>query len=70
MRRWIGVAVVLGALVGVAGTGWLLSESRAQRITRDQPAPAIAGGPWINSEPLTLEKLRGRVVFIEFWTYG
>ena len=35
-----------------------------------QRAPEITGGPWINSEPLSLEKLRGRVVFVEFWTYG
>jgi len=35
-----------------------------------QPAPEITGGPWINSEPLTMEKLRGRVVVVEFWTYG
>ncbi len=35
-----------------------------------QPAPDIAGGPWINSEPLSLAGLRGRVVLVEFWTYG
>lgn len=33
-------------------------------------APEIAGGPWINSKPLTLRELKGRVVLIEFWTYG
>jgi hypothetical protein len=33
-------------------------------------APDIAGGPWINSPPLTLVALRGRVVLVEFWTYG
>ena len=33
-------------------------------------APDIAGGPWINSTPLTLAALRGRVVLVEFWTYG
>ena len=27
-------------------------------------------GPWINSEPLTLAGLRGRVVLIDFWTYS
>ena len=27
-------------------------------------------GPWINSEPLTLKGLRGRVVLIDFWTYS
>ncbi|HYA55620.1 MAG TPA: redoxin domain-containing protein [Nitrososphaerales archaeon] len=25
---------------------------------------------WINSEPLTLNGLRGRIVFLDFWTYG
>lgn len=35
-----------------------------------QPAPEITGGPWINSEPLSLAGLRGRVVLVEFWTHG
>jgi peroxiredoxin len=25
---------------------------------------------WINSEPLTLGDLRGKVVFLDFWTFG
>ena len=33
-------------------------------------APELAAGAWINSEPLTLQGLRGRVVLIDFWTYG
>ena len=33
-------------------------------------APPIAAGKWLNSEPLTLDGLRGRVVYIEFWTFG
>ncbi|MDX6452366.1 MAG: hypothetical protein QOH16_2415 [Gaiellaceae bacterium] len=34
-------------------------------------APALhAGGDWINSKPLTLEQLRGKVVLIDFWTYS
>jgi hypothetical protein len=36
----------------------------------DRPAPEIVGGPWINSQPLAAPALRGRVVFVEFWTYG
>ena len=35
-----------------------------------QPAPEIGGESWINSEPLRLAALRGRVVLVEFWTYG
>ncbi len=33
-------------------------------------APAFAEGKWINSEPLSLDKLRGQVVLVDFWTYG
>ncbi len=35
------------------------------------PAPEFAGiEGWINSDPLTLEGLRGKVVLIDFWTYS
>ena len=30
----------------------------------------IPGGVWFNSEPLTLEQLKGKVVIIDFWTYS
>jgi cytochrome c biogenesis protein CcdA/thiol-disulfide isomerase/thioredoxin len=34
-------------------------------------APEITGGQtWINSEPLTMEGLRGKVVLVDFWTYS
>jgi thiol-disulfide isomerase/thioredoxin len=34
-------------------------------------APALhADGVWINSKPLTLSRLRGKVVLIDFWTYS
>jgi len=32
------------------------------------PAPEWSVGDWINSPPLSLEKLRGRVVLIRWWT--
>ncbi len=35
------------------------------------PAPAWNNDTWINSEgPLPLEELRGKVVLLEFWTFG
>ncbi len=34
-------------------------------------APEIKGiDAWINSEPLTIEELRGKVVLVDFWTYS
>lgn len=30
-----------------------------------------AGLPWINvTEPLTMQQLKGKVVLLDFWTYG
>lgn len=29
----------------------------------------IPGGEWINSPPLTMKQLRGKVVLVDFWTY-
>jgi hypothetical protein len=33
-------------------------------------APEIRSETWINSAPLNWGELRGRVVMVEFWTYG
>lgn len=32
-------------------------------------AEIIPGGEWFNTKPLTLKKLHGKVVLIDFWTY-
>src|SRR3954451_7380761 len=44
-----------------AGTDFLPSEGRL--------APFEGATGWLNSEPLTPEGLRGRVVAVQFWTY-
>jgi hypothetical protein len=59
-RLWLVLVVVL-ALVGEVG---------AQVPRVGTTAPEVAGAPWVNSAPLTLAALRGRVVLVEFWTYG
>jgi hypothetical protein len=60
---------VLGlAVVGLVALPHIAGAERGIRV--GQAAPEITGGPWINSAPLSLGALRGRVVFVEFWTYG
>ena len=68
--QWMLARGATGLLVG-ALVASLAAVTHAQRgAAIGQPAPDITGGPWINSEPLSLATLRGRVVFVEFWTYG
>jgi len=38
--------------------------------TAGTPAPEVSAETWLNSEPLTMQALRGKVVLVEFWTYG
>jgi hypothetical protein len=75
--RWgrgkaIGSAIRLIALLTVLAAGgfWPTGPEAVRGTGVGRPAPEIAGGPWINSEPLTLVGLRGRVVLVDFWTYG
>jgi hypothetical protein len=65
------VATAVGFILGVMGLIGLPHTAGAERGIRvGQAAPEITGGPWVNSAPLSLGALRGRVVFVEFWTYG
>lgn len=66
--RWTrAMGVTLSVAVMLLGTG---IESEAASLKVGEPAPEITGERWINSEPLSMSKLRGRVVFVEFWTFG
>jgi len=39
-------------------------------LNQNSPAPEITGiSNWINSKPLTINELKGKVVLIDFWTY-
>ena len=60
-RVWTMLAVLAACLATAASAA---SAARAPEFTHRQAAD------WINSEPLTLENLRGQVVLVEFWTYS
>ena len=63
------LVTMLAAIVLASGVAvHVRAQGRGPAI--DRAAPEIGGGPWINSPPLTSEALRGRVVYVEFWTYG
>ena len=63
-RAWIPM---LGLLVV---TGLAAGPAAGQALRIGAPAPEVTGERWINSAPLSMQALRGRVVLVEFWTYG
>jgi len=66
--------VIVAALSYVTGLTKLIrssfGSSAEYKSSESVTAPELAAGDWINSEPLKLNELRGRVVLIEFWTFG
>ena len=63
--RALFVAVALLASLGLEA-----GSAAAQALRAGAPAPEVAGERWINSAPLTTPGLRGKVVLVEFWTFG
>jgi thiol-disulfide isomerase/thioredoxin len=54
------------AAAGIA----LSAAASAATLSRPIPAPEFAGiDKWLNSDPLTIQQLRGKVVLVDFWTY-
>jgi thiol-disulfide isomerase/thioredoxin len=72
MRKLLGLIVlVIVAVLGVVhfSTSLLLSAETPRHDTR--PVPEFSGiSAWLNSPPLTVEGLRGKVVLVQFWTYS
>ncbi|MBN2433026.1 MAG: TlpA family protein disulfide reductase [Acidobacteria bacterium] len=60
---------ILAAAIAQAGPEnkpYLENELRLMNLI-GQPAAALAAETWLNSKPLTLDELRGKVVLIDFW---
>ena len=56
---------------GASGDNALAMMNGAGSGEAPQLAPSLEGGvTWLNSPPLTMEQLRGKVVLIDFWTYS
>jgi len=80
----IGIAVVatgyangvgpLGTLsAGISrltGGNEMTTTSNIDNEKKAPIAPEFTSGTWLNSEPLTLKSLRGRVVVVDFWTFA
>ncbi len=65
-----------GAAETVASNGLVPATVEARQAYRSNlpvegQFPSLDGAvEWLNSEPLTVEQLRGKVVLVDFWTYS
>ena len=74
MRRALplALAVLAGAFISVA---WYSRSPEMvglqEGLAQPYPAPQIAvNAQWLNSSPLKIPELKGKVVLVDFWTYS
>jgi hypothetical protein len=54
--------------VGLIAVSWATAQ---QPASMKIPAPDFQGiDEWINSKPLSLKDLKGKVVVVHFWAFG
>ena len=82
MRKILGAIIILTVLYMIYSESAPPSFAQTNQTVINQqgltngilspyPAPPIAGiTDWINSPPLQISQLRGKVVLIDFWTYS
>jgi len=82
LRKILGMIIIASVAYMMYFDGTLISPSTAQTqiktatvlengLWHTYPAPKIAGiEAWINSSPLQISNLKGKVVLVDFWTYS
>ena len=82
LKLLLGICLTLSACVAsgsqslTTGTSFNPSESNTYMTVKSNlpdlgPAADFNGTSWINTDvPLTLASLRGKVILVEFWTFG
>jgi len=83
VRKAFGVVILLAVAFIVSGidantlfakqevTPTVAASGLQDKLPKPYPAPEFAGiEAWLNSKPLTMASLKGKVVLIDFWTYS
>jgi len=83
VRKSFGVIILISVVVIASGFDFtsIRSKNSSRIATNTQfiinalgnpyPAPEFAGiDAWLNSAPLNMESLKGKIVLVDFWTYS
>lgn len=80
LRKILGAIIIISVVYMVYSEGVSVASANPQVESSSQvsswfsepyPAPEITGiTQWINSPPLTIEGLKGKVILIDFWAYS
>lgn len=81
LRKLLGVIIIASVFLLIFNANYFTSTTVAMRthatnslvngLEHPYKAPEIAGiDAWINSSPLKINELKGKVVLIDFWTYS
>lgn len=70
VNGWGPLETVRMGILRLTSGGQMIGSRTVTEETKAPAASEISDGAWINSEPLTLKSLQGRVVLIEFWTFA
>ena len=71
LKTMMTVAVFAATAAGIGlATSAASGAAEGGQIKNGGPAPEFTGiDKWLNSDPLTIKQLRGKVVLVDFWTY-
>jgi len=72
MNRWLwGLALLAVAACSLARASSGGPAQEEATLNDHSPAPELTNTVWLNTDqPLRLADLRGKVVLIDFWTFG
>jgi len=71
LTKFASVALALAALIAIAQVGPRALNGKELSLSDRGPAPEFTGiSNWLNSSPLPVASLRGKVVLIQFWTFS
>jgi hypothetical protein len=67
---WLAACAPAAQNEAVTGSTAARQEERTVNLPNGPIAPELTNATWLNTGPLTPADLKGKIVLIDFWTFG